>query len=248
MEQTRKTKSIKLHLSGLETVIVQPDGNDETAVYEKDSNKARALLDFCARCVVRLGDIEKPSIQDIGRLSEPDCIQVALGKLSEPDYIQVALNVYCMATSKRTLKLGGACAKCGKPNGAVIDLTPWLEPEIPDYITGPDPTWEIYLPETGNHVVYGYPIAEKEIETLGSGKLDLNYSDWIAIRSVDGSDRVKLREVASWPMPDHIAFREALMAKREWYETRIGLKHSCGFWEEVNFLLDPRFVWPGLIV
>lgn len=234
MEVGYRTETITLHVSRLECVLQEPDGNAETTMYVRNKNRSRALMDFWSRCVLRLGDIEKPTVEH-------------LMKLLEPDYLQIGLNVYCLATGKCTLRLAGACARCGKPNGAEIDLTPWMEPEIPGDIVGPDPTWEFYLPKTGKHLVYGYVTAEKEFAAMEHEQTDLNYYDWIAIRSVDGSDRVKQREVASWPMSDHIAFREEFKKRKEWYETRIGLRHTCGFWEEVNLMQDPRFVMPGVI-
>lgn len=229
------TETIKLPVSGIQAVIEQSNGNKEKAIFARGKSQIRALMDFWALCTRRLGDIENPSAED-------------LMKLVEPDYIRLGLHIYCLATGRTTLKLAGPCARCGKPNGAVIDLKPWMEAEVPDYAGGPDPTWQIVLPQTRWEITYGYPIAAKEIDVSEKGELDLTENDLLAIRTVNGSDRVKYREVAALPTPDAIALREAIKEKKEWYETRVGLRHSCGFWEEVNFMLDPRFVAPGLIV
>lgn len=228
------TDTFRLPVCGLEAVISEPDGNDETTVYSRGKSRARALAAFWARCLVRLGDIEKPGVDD-------------LLKLLEPDYIQIGLHVHCLATAKSTIVLKGACGRCGKPNAATIDLEKWMDPTPPVDLTPPAPTWQITLPRTGHLVVYGYATAGQELAELEREDIDLNRMDLMHIRTVNGSP-VKFREVAGWPMPDHIALREAIKARQEWYETRIGVRHSCGFWEEINLMLDPTFLSPGVIV
>lgn len=229
------TKTIKLPVSKLEAVIEEPNGDGETLCYSQHKTRARALMDFWAKSTLKLGDVEKPGVSE-------------LMKLQEPDYIQLGLHIYCLATNKTEMTLKGACGKCGKPKSATIDLTPWLDPEVPDYVSGPDPTWEIVTPRWGHRVVFGYTTAEKEFAEMERDAIDLNRQDLIHIRSVDGEEKVRLRQVTSWPEADHIALREEIKAKKEWYETRIGLRHTCGYWEEVNFMLDPRFTMVGVIV
>jgi hypothetical protein len=229
------TKSIILPVSNLEAVIQEANGDDETLCYSQHKTRARSLMDFWARCTLRLGDVEKPGV-------------AGLMKLQEPDYIRLGMHIYCLATNKTTMTLKGACGRCGKPNGATIELAPWLEAELPSDIVGPDPTWEMITPRWGHRVVFGYGTAEREFAEMEREGIDLNRQDLIHIRSVDGEEKVRLRDVTMWPEADHIALREEIKAKKEWYETRIGLKHSCGYWEEINFMLDPRFTMVGVIV
>jgi hypothetical protein len=234
MREYRK-ENFALSMCGLETVIQQPSGDKETLCYAQGKPRGRAMMDFWAACTLQLGDIKNPSADD-------------LKKLLEPDYIQLGLHIYCLATGKKTLMLKGACGRCGKPNGATVDLKPWIDPEVPDYVQGPDPTWELVTPEWGLRVVYGYGTAEREFAEAERQDVDLNRQDMIHIRSVDGDERVRFRDVSAWPTPDHYALREEIKAKKEWYETRIGLRHFCSYWEEINFMLDPSFTMMGVIV
>lgn len=228
------TKAIALPVSGMEAVIREADGNAERLLFARQNEIHKALPDYWAKLTVRLGANEAVSAADV--LS-----------LRTPDQEFLAIEIYRLSMGD-TLQLTGNCANCGRPAGYEVDVSKLDIIPLPDGAIAPDPTFEVTLPRSGHRVVFGYLTGKQEQEELEIEGFDPGRMEFKAIRSVDGSSDVKLRDVQKWPLADHRSLREAMRANRCGYDARVRFMHSCGKAQVMNILLDPSFLLPGLAV
>jgi hypothetical protein len=224
------TNTITLPL-GLEAVVREADGNAERILFSKKSKIHQALPGYWAACTLRLGEIEKPSREDILNLKEPD--QTFL-----------AIEIY-RATFGDKLILQGDDPDTGRPAGFEVNLAKLDVMPIPDGQTGPDPVFAFVLPKTGQRVEYGYLSGHQMLEELEREDICPARMDFARIRSIDGSSKVTMKQVESWPLSDMRALREDFHRTRCGYDPRIRFKNENGREVVMNLLTDPQFLFPG---
>jgi hypothetical protein len=236
MELITKPIPEPLPISGYSAVVREIDGNAERLLWLKGTEDLGAALpDYWAYLTVKLGEVERPGRNDILALRAPDQEALPIG-------------IY-RCTVGDELVLTTPCARCGESANYTVDLSQLEMAPAQEGVTGPpDPTYEVVLPRTGHRVIWGFLTGHEERELMEVEGFDSTRRVWKSIRSINGKTGVKPAEVNNLPIMDIKTIRADMKARRCGYDPVVKFKHSCGYRMEVNLLMDPSFIAPGVPV
>ena len=199
-EYQRATKEIVTPVAKIPATIRETDAYAEELLIKDLSQFAKRLPEYWARLTVQLGDKKWPNRDDVLALRIPDLnsLIIEIYKLSFGDVLVIT--------------------DPGEEGGYKVDLNE-LDFIVPPEGSGTDPTFSVTLPRTGHVVEYGFLTGDSEWGA-GSSK-SLAQRTFEAIRSVDGSQEIKLAEYMAWPGLDHRTLRAAMKRSIYGYDPRV---------------------------
>ena len=225
--------------SGVDVTVKAANAHAEKILWDNQDNMVVALPQYWTACTLEF-DGKKPREKDILDL-----------RIVDQQFLAIKI---CRATKKKPgtdkaeLIINAVCPgkKCGKAVQYVKDLDTLDFVPCPEGATLPDPTFELVLPWTKHHIVYGQLNGRQEMEQLEHEGFDPARYVWKAIRSVDGEKNVKLEDVMEWPLGDHEALREDIARNKWGYDTRVEFTHTCKTKYVVDLLTHSAFMMPGV--
>jgi hypothetical protein len=232
-------ETYKLPDAGVDVTVKAADATAEKHLWDNQDNMVVGLPKYWAACTLDL-DGKKPD-------------EDAILDLRIVDQRFLAIKI-CRATKKKPgtqvaeLIINAVCPgkKCGKPVTYRKDLDSLDFVPCPEGATLPDPTFELTLPWSNHHIVWGQLTGRQEMEQMETEGFDPARHAWKAIRSVDGDPKIKLATVMAWPLEDHKAIRNDVIKNTWGYDTRVEFTHKCGAKYVVDLLTHPAFMMPGL--
>ena len=226
-----KTRTRILPVSGREIVVKAPDGEAEGLLIDNFDELERHMPTYYLMCTVGI-DGNKPTIDDILNLREPD-----------QETVSMEIGVLSVIDGK--LRLSGPCPRCDQPANYVVNLEKLDYIELPEDLSGPDPTWEVRLPDSGATAIVGWITGHEELSLLSHKDLKLVRREHARIRSIDG-EKPTLAQIKKLNSPDHYAIRQSFVDRRCGYDTRVSFHHKCKKTVWMNILTDPSFLMPGI--
>ena len=192
MYKNQLTKTFNLPYSKTSVEITEGDGYGDRLFTQKGKRTFEVIPDYIALVVNKLGDIVKPSRDQILDLVVPDqeWISIENYKLNYGDI----------------LRLNNLCPRCGDPIVTVQDLSKL------EIIPAPkDPLVRFTLTRTGLKAAVGFLTGHQEqllLSLEASGNSDPNQADFLALRELDGKPPT-YEDVINLPQRDHMDIREA---------------------------------------
>lgn len=232
MSTELETREITLPVSGEQVVIREGDGFSDRLLLKKIRRPYEAVHDYVASLTVSIGDNTKVTARDIKNLLVPDheYIVVECFKLNYGDSFEFSFT----------------CPSCSHEEAQAVPLNDLELRPIPEGTHAPDPIFVIDLPRSGRRVEVGMLNGHKESKLLAMDHIDLNQTDFLSIRKIDGSTEFSYEEVLHLPMADHRALRGARKKLVCGYDTNIIVRcPECGEKTRLNLLMHPDFLLPG---
>lgn len=227
------TRTFTLPVSGLEAVIREGDGYSDRLLLKKNTKTSDAVYDYLASLVVSLGGKSPVVASDLMDLYAPDTefIMIECHKLNYGDVFDFT----------------HTCPSCNFEERKGIPLLKLEYKSLPKSLQKPEPLVEIVLPKSGKRAVIGMLNGHKESLLLEQNRttgLDLNKSDEMRVRSLDGAVPT-YEEVARLKLADHKAIRTAARQLVCGYDSRIRvICSSCGEAMTFNIFMHPDFLLP----
>ena len=218
-----------------ETVVIQEgDGFVDRLLLKKNKKFFDVVNDYIAALTVSMGGITKVTSEHVIDLLAPDhtflqveCFRLSYGELFEFDHF---------------------CGACGETSPQSVDLTKLEFRELAPELDSTDPIFSFVLPRSKLSATVGMLTNRKEIELIQhmmTSGVDLNQSDFLSLRELDGSSDFSFEDVIKLPLADHKAIRKAKKRLVCGYDTSVRITcPSCEDISIINLLTHRDFLLP----
>jgi len=231
-----ESRELVLPISGQPAVIIEGDGKSDRGLFKGNKPRYQITYEYLAALTQSIGDITKVDQQVIKDLLVPD-----------QDFL--AIEIFKVNYAE-TFEFSYFCGACGKTSDQAAPLNKLTMRPIPPESSGaPDPVITITLPRSGMKAEIGMLNGHKESIILGQMQtegVDVNHSDYLCLRRLDGSEDFTYEDVVALKKKDHEAIRRARKQLVCGYDTFVIVPcPECGVRGRMNILTHPDFFYPG---
>jgi hypothetical protein len=228
-------KEITLPVSQKVVVLQEGDGYSDRLLLRRNKKAIEAIFDYMASLVVSIDQKTDIQASDLKQLFAPDneFLMVEAYRLNYGDMFDFEFT----------------CPSCDFSEARSVPLDKLEFKKLPSGIQGPDPLIEITLPKTKKPATIGMLTGEKEIMLMQQATtqgVDLNQTDRLSLRSLDGNTDPAYEDVVKLPLADHRAIRKARQKLICGIDTTVRVVCSaCGAPTTFNMLLNKDFFLPA---
>ena len=230
------TVEVTTPLSGKLIKIKEGDGYTERLLLKKGKRLHQVIPDYLASLLVEM---------DGNPCKTSDVMQFLV-----PDYEFLLIEAYKNSFGD-DLNFFNVCSTCGQMNSHTVNLTELPMLPLPENCTGgSDPVIDLVLPRAKLRARVGFLTVQNDMilneQISAAGSIDLNQSDYLSLRMLEGCDPVSYEDVVKLPLMDHKALRKARRELVAGYDPLISLVcESCGNYDVTNILGLRDFLFPS---
>jgi hypothetical protein len=232
-----ETREIILPISEKIAVITEGDGKSDRQLFRGSKPRFKVMYEYLAALTVSIGDITYVDEKQIKNLLVPDqeFLAVEIFRLNYDDVFEFTFT----------------CPACATQSDQAADLRKLEMRDVSKESSGaPDPIICVTLPRSGKVAEIGMLDGHKESVILGqlnAGELDVNQSDFLCLRKLDGSSDFSYEDVVVLKKKDHQVIRSTRQKLVAGYDTHVVIPcPSCGVRARINLLTHPDFLYPGV--